>query len=310
MESDEKSRNSDVCGEPVDRLLTPIRGYEDKPLVPLAKAIEPIANSFNDIQDYVYVALHNCQNPTDDQTQQESAAIHLYTMQFHGGPSLYQVLNESLRAENREGLKPWFSFLKLFLTALYKLPSESRILWRGVKDVDLSSQYKIGMRIAWWGVSSCTTDIQVLESNVFLGKDGLRTIFSIECINGKSIANHSYFKNKEKEIILMPGSYFEVVGQLNPAPQLHIIQLKEIKPPITFVKPPFSKPPNINPPSVVNKPNMLTQLLPKWLSKTPSPDTTLKKSPLKSGMICIFLRFLMTSFCIDISKIKYGNKME
>ncbi len=66
MESDEKSRNSVVCGEPVDRLLAPIRGYEDKPLVPLAEAIEPIANSFNDIQDYVYVALHNCQNPTDD----------------------------------------------------------------------------------------------------------------------------------------------------------------------------------------------------------------------------------------------------
>jgi hypothetical protein len=285
MKSDEKSRNSDVCGEPVDRLLAPIRGYEDKPLLPLAEAIEPIADCFDDIQDYVYVALHNCQNPTDDLTQQESAAIHLYTMQFHGGPGLYQVLNESLRAENREGLKPWFPFLKLFLTALYKLPSEGRILWRGVKNVDLSSQYKIGMKIAWWGVSSCTTDIQVLESKVFLGTDGLRTIFSIECINGKSISNHSYFKNKEKEIILMPGSYFEVVGQLNPAPQLHIIQLKEIKPPIAFVKPPFSKPTNINTPSVVKKPNMLTQLLPKWLSKTTSPDATLEKRPLKLVMI-------------------------
>ena len=38
----------------------------------------------------------------------------------------------------------------------------------------------------------------------------------------------------------MPGSYFEVVGQLNPGHQLHIIQLKEIAPPIKFVKPPFS----------------------------------------------------------------------
>jgi hypothetical protein len=57
MKSDEKSRNSDVCGEPVDRLLTPIRGYEDKPLLPVAEAIEPVADCFDDIQDYVYVAL-------------------------------------------------------------------------------------------------------------------------------------------------------------------------------------------------------------------------------------------------------------
>jgi hypothetical protein len=40
---------------------------------------------------------------------------------------------------------------------------------------------------------------------------------------------------------LMPGSYFEVVGQLNPAKDLHIIQLKEIQPPFPLVKPPFTK---------------------------------------------------------------------
>jgi sugar lactone lactonase YvrE len=38
----------------------------------------------------------------------------------------------------------------------------------------------------------------------------------------------------------MPGSYFEVIGQLNPASDLHIIQLKEILPTITFVKPPLT----------------------------------------------------------------------
>jgi sugar lactone lactonase YvrE len=86
------------------------------------------------------------------------------------------------------------------------------------------------MKMPWWGVSSCTTHIQVLESKTFLGKHGLRTIFSIECIDGKSIVNHSYYQNKEREIVLMPGSYFEVIGLLTPAPNLHIIQLKEILP--------------------------------------------------------------------------------
>ncbi|CAF5170163.1 unnamed protein product, partial [Rotaria magnacalcarata] len=89
-------------------------------------------------------------------------------MQFDGGPSLYILLNESLRAENREQLKPWFSFLKLFLTALYKLPSKNGTVWRGIKGVDLSTKYKTGTKFAWWGVSSCTTNVEVLELNQFL----------------------------------------------------------------------------------------------------------------------------------------------
>ncbi len=39
-------------------------------------------------------------------------------------------------------------------------------------------------------------------------KTGVRTIFSIEYINGKSATNHSYFKHTEQEVILMSGSFF------------------------------------------------------------------------------------------------------
>ncbi|CAF5221272.1 unnamed protein product [Rotaria magnacalcarata] len=83
--------------------------------------------------------------------------------------------------------------------------------------------------------------MEALHSDQFLGKSGQRTLFSIECVNGKSVAKHSYFKNTEKEIILLPGSYFEVISQLNSADELHIIHLKELTPPIELVKPPFSK---------------------------------------------------------------------
>ncbi|CAF3043452.1 unnamed protein product [Rotaria sp. Silwood2] len=255
MQPGDKSRFTDLYNEPVDHLLSPIRGYQDKPLVSLTQAIEPVSGFFNEIEDDIFVALHNCQNPADELNQQESASIHLYTMQLSGGPSLYHLLNQSLCAENRDELQPWFLFLKLFLTALHKLPSQSGIVWRGIRDVDLSSKYKKGMKFAWWGVSSCTVDIEVLESDQFLSKYGKRTLFSIECIHGKSVAKHSYFKNTEKEIILMPGSYFEVMGQLNPAPELHIIQLKEIAPPIALVKPPFSKANEQKSSSVVHKPS-------------------------------------------------------
>ncbi len=118
-----------------------------------------------------------------------------------------------------------------------------------------------------------------------MGKHGLRTIFSIECINGKSVANHSYFKNTEKEIMLMPGSYFEVIGQLNPAPELYIIQMKEIAPPITFVKPPFTKFPDINSSPVVNKPSISSQPMSNTIKQNPASNVVSKQISFKSSMI-------------------------
>ncbi len=242
------SRYTDLTGEPVARLLSPIKGYEAVPLASLEQSITPITHLFDGIEENVWIAKENSKIPPDDLTHDESAAIHLYTMQFDGDPSFYQLLNSTLRGENRDNLKPWFSYLKLFMTALHKLPSQPQTLWRGVRGVDLSKQYPTGTKFAWWGVSSCTTNVEVLQAETFLGRKGMRTLFSIESRNGKSIAPHSYFKETEKEVVLMPGSYFEVIGQLNPADDLYIIQMKELDPPFPFVKPPFkrelSKPPD------------------------------------------------------------------
>lgn len=292
--SGNKSRFSDFSNEPVDHLLSPIKGYQDEPLVPLADAIEPVSQFFKEIKDNVMVALHNCQKPADGLSQEESASIHLYTMQFDGSPSLYELLNESLRAENRQNLKPWFLYLKLFLTALYKLPSKNEQVWRGIKGVDLSKKYSTGTKFAWWGVSSCTSNIDVLQKSEFLGKDGKRTLFSIQCINGKSVAAHSYFKDTEKEIILMPGTYFEVVGQLNPAPELHIIDLKEITPPMTLVKPPFTKSEEPKPPSVVHKPGASS-------SSTSTASASSVSKAKAQGMIDFTCRVLYCVISLEIN---------
>ncbi|CAF1317761.1 unnamed protein product, partial [Rotaria sordida] len=37
--------------------------------------------------------------------------------------------------------------------------------------------------MVWWGLSSCTTALTVLQSEQFLGQTGDRTLFMIECIN-------------------------------------------------------------------------------------------------------------------------------
>ena len=51
----------------------------------------------------------------------------------HKNRCLYFVLNANLRDENRQKLKPWFLYLKLFLTGLSRLPSFDRTVFRGVR---------------------------------------------------------------------------------------------------------------------------------------------------------------------------------
>jgi len=62
--------------------------------------------------------------------------------------NLYAKLNRELRGINRQELKPWFRYLKLFLTALFKLPAVEGVVWRGVRG-DLSSQYLTTNEQAW-----------------------------------------------------------------------------------------------------------------------------------------------------------------
>ncbi|CAF4235765.1 unnamed protein product, partial [Adineta steineri] len=107
-------------------------------------------------------------------------------------------------------------------------------VFRGV-NLDLSNQYTQGKTFIWWGFSSCTTSIEVLENKQFLGKTGEKTLFTIECDSGKDISRHSYYQS-EKEVLLLAARQFIVVGCLQPAPGLHMIQLKETRPPITLLQ--------------------------------------------------------------------------
>ncbi|CAF1481983.1 unnamed protein product [Adineta steineri] len=224
----------DVGQEP-RRMLQPIEGYQKMPLVTLEKAVEPIVFCCPDIYRRVFIAMSNCEKPADGLDQNESASIFLYTMEWEPQEEcLYYVLNKTLRTENRQKLRPWFSYLKLVLTALQKLPAEKQTIWRGV-TLDMSQQYEVGKRYVWWAFSSCTRSLAILESEQFLGKRGSRTLFSIECQNGKKIRSHSYI-DVEDEILLLPATQFEVISKLNPSSDLHIIHLKQVDPPFSLIE--------------------------------------------------------------------------
>ena len=227
-------RLTDYADEPHDFLL-PIDGYDEMPIVPLDIAVEPLLSLLPKVLTHVHIAKQNCKNPKDDLTQDESASIMLYSMGWKPDEQcLFVALNATLRSKNREMLKPWFLYLKLFLTALSRLPLTSLHAYRGVK-LNMSKYYKPGTKIVWWGFSSCTKKLSLLQSEQFLGKTDARTLFSIDCHSGRSIKNHSYYPS-EDEILLFAATQFEVVSCLDQGSDLRIIQLKETVPPYPLLQ--------------------------------------------------------------------------
>jgi hypothetical protein len=222
----------DANYEPKQR-LSPIQGYELKPLVSLEESVRSIESLIQNIQGFVWTATGNCTDSKDGLTPNERAAIYMYTMEC-----MYRQLNAALRNVKRLHLTPYFSYLKLLLTALWKLPNVKGVVWRGVK-ADLSEEYPKKNQFFWWGFSSCTTELDVLQSDEFLGETGTRTLFNIECYNGKLIRNHSQFA-EECEVLLLPCSYFEVVGNIRQGSDLRIIHLRQTEPPYVMMQPPCS----------------------------------------------------------------------
>ena len=228
-------------GEEPRKLLQPIEGYQSLRLVSLEEAIEPIVEFCPDVRRRAYIAKGNCDSLKDGLTKDESASVYLYTSEWKPRDQcLYVVLNSVLRSQDRrKSIPPWFLFLKLLLTALFKLRSCSMTVWRGI-PLDLRKQYEIGKTYTWWGFSSCTESISVLELDQFLGQEGKRTMFSIDCFNGKKIRQHSSIES-EDEILLLPGSQFVVKSCFQPSkkdPDLFIIHLKQVEPPFVLLEPP------------------------------------------------------------------------
>lgn len=221
------------AGDEPNKILIPIEGYEKKDLVPLDKAIESIKALLHNIDVMVDIALKNSTTPLNGLTVDEAAAIHLYTMQWpEPYDSLYHLMNRKLRSADRNELTPWFSFLKLFLTALFKLPPVKSTLWRAIKG-SVFDQYEKNK--IWWGVSSCTTNRETAER--FVGNSHERTIFKIDCICGRSVESYSYFQHEE-EIILLPGTYLNVVKKWIESEGVYMIELQEADPPYQLIKPP------------------------------------------------------------------------
>ncbi|CAF3093288.1 unnamed protein product [Rotaria sp. Silwood2] len=209
--------------------LPPIYGYHAEELVSIEKALKPIESKIKELSRFIKVAKDYCHFPSEHGlSHDESAAIYIYTMEW-GETTLYRVLNKALRSENRQvpELKIWFPYLKLFDTALDKLPTVKEVVWRGV-PLDIGKNFTDNQIVTWWSVNSCSSNVNVIKQ--FLGTDKNSTMFLIETVNGKKVAGYTEYEG-EKEIILRMGSRFRVKGdpldQSNGSYVVHLIELSE-----------------------------------------------------------------------------------
>jgi len=106
------------------KMLLPISGYEKETVTSLEDACEPIKDLFDEkLKQYVTIAKMNSTEPENELSPDESACIYMYTLEWDvHDESSYMVLNRTLRAADRNKLRPWFKYLNLFLTAFFKLP--------------------------------------------------------------------------------------------------------------------------------------------------------------------------------------------
>jgi hypothetical protein len=156
------------------------------------------------------------------------AALNLYTLNndSNADQSFYRVLNKTCNSRNRKELSPFLSYLRLFFEAARTLPNAGPImLFRGFpnQQANWQTSYNRGKRIYWWAPSSCTKSARVLQNDAFFGPTGPRTMFVLECLHGIDISSYSCYP--EEEVLLLPGTQFEVEQTIDPALMNGILQI-------------------------------------------------------------------------------------
>ena len=202
----------------------PILDLKDVPTLSLEKAVHPVKEQIKIIGKMVTEAKRRKMDLADGLSRDETASIYLYTTE-HKIPqnNVFMRLNKALYSNSQISLEAWRPYLKLFIAALDKLPSVNCTVYRAGKG-DLTGKYKVDSLWWWWGFNSCVNS--KLNIDRIIGSSGARTVFRIECFNGKDISKHSTSKNGT-EILLMPSTRLRVTKITKFPKGLVVIRLSE-----------------------------------------------------------------------------------
>jgi TPR repeat protein len=158
------------------------------------------------------------------------AALQMYSLEFTG-TSVFEALNEALRSKVRAKCALFRRYIWMMMHAMREAPAfEGATVYRGVRE-DLRTTYKKGRTVTWHGFSSCTTSIEVLQSDQFCGASEERTLFFIALTQGRArwIADVSMVET-EDEVLLPPNTRVRVDSTLDTGNGLVIVSLTELEP--------------------------------------------------------------------------------
>lgn len=153
------------------------------------------------------------------------AAVNLYTHHT----VLHRIVNQRLRAA-QDGqlvpgqLAPLMPYIKLLLSALYRLPPVDKLIYRGVQ-ADMGHKLQRGTETTWWAFSSASEDLEVIQR--FVGKERRRVLFHIQAETAVNIGAYSEYPN-EAELLVLPGTTFSVGAVANLGGGVMLVTLKEM----------------------------------------------------------------------------------
>ncbi|WP_079407035.1 ADP-ribosyltransferase domain-containing protein [Streptomyces sp. 3211] len=204
-------------------VLPSITGVFDTPLMDFQDAVAPVAATLSGLAGHIDRSRDFGKRRADETSAGLSAdaiaALYLYTCES----AFYREINAVLRSPDRTRVTPYLPYLRLLFSAVSGLPAHTQPLWRGV-SLDLRAQYPVGRTVTWWGVSSCTSELNVARS--FLGSRGKRTLFEVTPAKAVGIRRFSAFTGEE-EYILAPGTQLKVTDVQSERGGLCTVRLTE-----------------------------------------------------------------------------------
>jgi hypothetical protein len=181
-----------------------IDGYLNEPLVSLEEALRPFDGKINQLSHYIQEAKTDCHYPSEHElTRDESAAIYICTMKQDQG-TLYDRLQAAWDSGDSSQLKPWFSYLRLFKSALDKLPIAKTEIWQGTSYNETLKDQLISKSGSLYScMCSCSPSMNEIKDHLQKNSDAKIILVGYESVDGRVVTG--YTAHYAKEIIPFPG---------------------------------------------------------------------------------------------------------
>ncbi|CAF1186447.1 unnamed protein product [Rotaria sp. Silwood1] len=181
-----------------------IAGYLNEPLTSLEEALQPFHGQIDQLANYIKKAKTECLYPSKHHlTRDESAAIYIYTMKWKN-KCMYDHLEAAWKSNDRLTMKPWFKFLRLFRSALNKLPDTEKEIWQGIHyDQNLLKKLNSKTGALYSTLSSCLLSPNEIKDYLQKNAGDKVILISYKSVNGKSITEYSV--NKNTVYLIWPG---------------------------------------------------------------------------------------------------------